>query len=55
MSPRLQDWIARLILGYAVLSGAALEVVAVAVLFYLIVYSQGALVAGPGVQGAPPA
>ena len=35
MSPRLQDLLARLILGYALLSGAALEVTVVAMLFYL--------------------
>jgi len=36
MSPRLQDLLARLILAYAIASGAALEVCAVALLFYLL-------------------
>jgi len=36
MSPRVQDLLARLILGYALLSGAALEVVAVGLFFHLL-------------------
>jgi hypothetical protein len=35
VSPKVHDLLARHILGYAVLSGAALEVAAVGLLFYL--------------------